>query len=143
LNKVIIAAAVTSLLGACSEMQTADSLPPIPVDNRFFAVPFNWDDGRSVTLNVAILNDKENFVVCTAAQGVRDGNDLRALGATNITLNGRTMIAGMQWARAYPGRGSIEGQLANCRRTNSPIVSNPDFDFSLSRTSFSASGRDS
>ena len=122
---------------SCGEPQSGTLFPDTVVDDSFGSGSLRRDDGVSMTYRVGILEDEGTFVVCAAAQNVRTTQERRVLAALKVTVNDQVLQRGLGWARAYPGSGSLNGQLAACRKTTVAFVENAEFDIELTQTSFS------
>ena len=125
-----------ALLTACEVPQNSNAIADANVDESFPELSLNWTNGQSLIYRVGIFETDGTYDICAAAQNVRSGQDRQALNALKVTVNGQTLMRGLEWARIHPGRDGLDGKAAACRTTDVPVVSNARFDVELTKDSF-------
>ncbi len=129
-------ASVLMLLAACEPSQNANAIADATIDDRFPELSLDWENGQSLKYRVGIFDGGGTYDICAAAQNVRSGQDRQALNALKVTVNGQTLMRGLEWARVYPGRDGLDGKSAACRATDVPVVADARFDVELTKDSF-------
>ncbi len=124
------------LTATFANAQAGTNIADQVIDESYFSDEMAWRGGRKMPFHIKVTQDEGFFAICVALQGVNRSDDRRAFEALNITLNGRVMMRGIDWGARYPAGRNVVGQPAKCRRTASPLVSNPQIGFQLQRNGF-------
>jgi hypothetical protein len=123
------------LLTACEVPQAPNAIADTTIDDSFPEFSLDWENGQSLVYRVGIFETDGTYDICSAAQNIRSGQDRQALNALKVTVNGQTLMRGLEWARIYPDRDVLDGKAAACRATDVRVVANARFDVELTKTS--------
>ncbi len=129
-------ATALALFIACDVPPASNAIADVTVDESFPELSLDWENGQSLIYRVGIFETDGTYDICAAAQNIRSGQDRQALNALKVTVNGQTLMRGLEWARIHPGRDGLDGKVAACRATDVPVVANARFDIELTKDSF-------
>lgn len=135
MKKIVLALALGAL-AACVEPQTENPQSADRVIDSSFVQSALTTRDRRINYAVHIFEENGFYGVCAAANSITRFEDRQALGALDVTVNGRKLADGIGWGNQYREDQDLTGRLASCRLSNVRVVADPAFDIKLTRNGF-------